>query len=166
MFRLVKKLEYLIAFTQVVTIENRIDNIIDSFSEKFNAKFFVIVKTSRVVRRREQRTRTKIDKIARRLNIVKSIYIEIIINSYIITVLLDSSNKINFIFINLVKKLKFLFEHKKFIVIFILSGKRLNTHDIYFLNFQIVNNKNYKRYFEKFFLVIDINYKTIILNIL
>ena len=100
------------------------------------------------------------------MSIIKSIYIEIIINNYIITTLLDSKNEINFIFINLVKKLKFFFEHKKFIIIFILSSKRLNTHDMYFLNFQIANNKNYKRYFEEFFLVIDMSYEIVILSIL
>ena len=156
----------MIAFTQIVTIKNYIDSIIDNSNEKFNIELFVIVKISRAIRRREQRARTKIDKIVRRLNIVKSIYIEIIINSYITIVLLDSSNKINFIFINLVKKLELLFEHKKSIVVFILNSKRLNIYDIYFLNFQIANSKSYKRYFEKFFLAIDINYKIVILNIL
>ena len=67
---------------------------------------------------------------------------------------------------NLVKKLELLFEYKKSIVVFILNNKRLNTHDMYFLNLQVANNKNYERYFEKSFLTIDVSYKTIILSIL
>ena len=91
-------------------------------------------------------------------------HIEITIDEYITMTFLNFDNEINIISTHLIKKMKLNQNEKNSIVLSIINDKRLKTHEMHFLNMQVVDCKNYTRYFEKFFLILDITHESFVLN--
>ena len=92
-------------------------------------------------------------------------YIKIIIDEHITMTLLNFDNEVNIISTHLIKKMKLNQDEKNSIVLSIINDKRLKIYEMHFLNMQVFDCKNYTRYFEKFFLTIDITHESFVLNI-
>ena len=91
-------------------------------------------------------------------------HIEITIDKYITMTLLNFDNEVNIISTHLIKKMTLNQDEKNSIVLSIINDKRLKTHEMHFLNMQIVDCKSHTRYFEKFFLIVDIIHENFVLN--
>ena len=145
--------------------EVHIDNIIDSFNEEFNLeKLFVMIQTFKATRRRELKAQDKIKRKDKRLSIRKFMHIEITIDEHITMTLLNFDNEVNIISTHLIKKMKLNQDEKNSIVLSIISDKRLRTHEMHFLDMQVVDCKSHTRYFEEFFLIVDITHESLVLD--
>ena len=125
-------------------------------------KSYVVIRQSRAIRRREKREKQKIKK----LNIIKFIHIDIIINEHRIFALINFNNEVNLLSHQLVKQFSRKSNMQKKITLFIINDKRVNVYNVHFLNMKVNDTYNDTRYFHEFFLISNIIHEKVILKML
>ena len=91
-------------------------------------------------------------------------HIDVVIAKHRIIVLMNSSNEINIISQQYVKQIDIQFDMKKFITLFIINDRRVNIHDVHFLNLKIDDQQDHTRYFDEFFLISNISHEDVMLS--
>ena len=89
-------------------------------------------------------------------------HIDIIIESHVTKILMNSNNEINLMSIQLTRKLNLISIMTKNIIVFIINDKRLKTYDVHFLNMKIIDRKRHIRYFNEFFLTSNITHERVV----
>ena len=128
----------------------------------FNYEFEFESSFNRTRRRNQQRRKFKTFK----LFIIKIMKIKINVIDYdFVNAILDCDVECNLINKSFVKKLNFISFDAKHIDVIIVNKFSIIINDVYFSHINIKNRLNYNRYFEKFFLNVDID-DDVILNML
>lgn len=91
-------------------------------------------------------------------------HINIVIEKHQIIILMNSSNEINIVSQQYVKQIEIQSNMKKVIILRIVNDRKVNIHDVHFLNLKIDDRQNHIRYFDEFFLISDISHENVILN--
>ena len=166
-FSIFQKLIDLIVFIQVNNKKNSSLNKSNDFvsnidnDTSFNYEFEFESSFNRTRRRNQQRRKFKTFK----LFIVKIMKIKINMIDYnFINAILDCDVEYNLINKNFVKKLNLISFDTKYIDVINVNKFSIIINDVYFSHINIKNRLNYDRYFEKFFLNVDID-DDVILNI-
>ena len=134
----------------------------DNFDE--NSSEHIVIQAFRAARRREQRIQQKARRQIKKLKIIKFMHIDVVIEKHRINALINSNNEINIISQRYVKQIEIQFDMSEFITLFIINDRRVNIHDIHFLNLKIDDRQSHIRYFDEFFLISDINHEEVMLN--
>jgi hypothetical protein len=143
---------------------NELNQFDDVNNFEKNSNKHVVIRTFKTIRRREKRIEQKIRRKIKKLKIVKFMHIEIIIANQNIIVLINSNNEINLISQKYVEQIDVQSNMNEIITLFIINERKINIHDIHFLNLKIDNCRNRTRYFDNFFLTLNIIYEYVMLN--
>ena len=138
------------------------------FNEKFDC-FIESLNVAKTIRQRFRRIQVKTVKIfaKRKFVVIFSINIHVIFEKkYNMQILLNNESQINFIFRNLMQRLKFSSKHFEFVRIKTINEDILRTYEMHFLNLKIKNQFNIVRYFIEFFLKVDLSSEQFILSLL
>ena len=167
----VKKLESLIVFIQVQQQENDFIDIDDTFESIFSEKFDCFIESlnvAKTIRRRFRRIQIKTIKVfaKRKFVIISFINIDVIFEKkYNMQTLLNNESQINFIFRNLMQRLKFSSKYFEFVRIKTINEDILRTYEVHFLSLKVKNQFDIARYFIEFFLKVDLSNEQLILDL-
>ena len=127
------------------------DNIDMIFSYEFNVSF---ANSNRSYRKNQRRKRFKKFKLV----VIKIMKIQVNVIEYeIVNVTLNCEVECNLINKSFAKKLTFLFLDDAHVNVVFIDKSSMKTQNVYFSHLNVTNRKSHDRFFEKFFLRIDID---------